>query len=292
VTVFVEPRPADPAFFSPQVAKARRFYLDLNPRSRQGLTVICGGLEHCTADYAIHRRTFAYTSLEYVVRGRGTLRLRGRQHLLKPGSIFSYGPRVPHDIVGDPSDPLVKYFVDFVGSRARSLLTTCYPGTERVGQVFPPDCLSPLFDQMIESGGRAAGNSAALCARLLECLALKAQAATAPVERAHAPAFATYQRCKHHIEVNFLRLSSLRQIAQECQVCCDHLCRLFRRYDNLTPYQFLLRLKMNHAAAELQQPGRLVKQVAAAVGFRDEFHFSRVFRSTLGVSPAKFRTLR
>jgi AraC-like DNA-binding protein len=71
-----------------------------------------------------------------------------------------------------------------------------------------------------------------------------------------------------------------------------YLCRLFRRYDHQTPYQFLLRLKMNLAAERLQNPGVLVKQVAAELGFHDPFHFSRAFKSILGLSPEAFRRLR
>ena len=71
-----------------------------------------------------------------------------------------------------------------------------------------------------------------------------------------------------------------------------YLCRLFRRYDQQTPYQYLMRLKMNAAAERLQDPGALVKQVAAELGFGDPFHFSRVFKSIFGLSPEAFRRLR
>ena len=64
------------------------------------------------------------------------------------------------------------------------------------------------------------------------------------------------------------------------------------RYDNQSPYQFLLRLKMNHAAELLQKSGTLVKQVAEECGFKEPFHFSRVFASVFGVSPTHFRELR
>ena len=49
---------------------------------------------------------------------------------------------------------------------------------------------------------------------------------------------------------------------------------------------------MRHAAERLEQAGVLVKQAAEEVGFADPFHFSRVFRSVLGLSPMAFRNLR
>ena len=67
---------------------------------------------------------------------------------------------------------------------------------------------------------------------------------------------------------------------------------MFACYDHQSPYQFLLRLKMNLAAERLQNPAALVKQVAAELGFADAFHFSRAFKKVLGVSPQGFRRLR
>ena len=59
-----------------------------------------------------------------------------------------------------------------------------------------------------------------------------------------------------------------------------------------SPYQFLLRLKMNAAAEQLAQPGALVKNVAADFGFTNPFHFSRVFKSVFAVLPEMFRKIR
>jgi AraC-like DNA-binding protein len=131
-----------------------------------------------------------------------------------------------------------------------------------------------------------------LCVKLLECLALRIAGASGAGEGHETLAFSSFEQCRQYIERNWLRLVSLRQIADECHVSSAYLCRLFRRYDNQSPYQHLLRLKMNFAADRLRQTGVLVKQVAEEVGFNDPYHFSRVFRSTLGLSPAAFRRLR
>ena len=133
---------------------------------------------------------------------------------------------------------------------------------------------------------------AALCGALLEYLIVKVADSLAPWEARQTPAFDTYQRCRRHIVAHFDRLKSLDQVAQECHVDRAYLCRLFRRYDRQTPYRFLLRQKMSLAAERLQDPGVLVKQVAAELGFDDPFHFSRAFKNTFGVSPEAFRRLR
>jgi AraC-like DNA-binding protein len=284
--------PAPPEFFSTDVARARRFYLDLNPLKKRPLTVVCGGVEHCTPDYQVRRKTFPFYSIEYVLQGLGTLQIQDRTLPLRRGRLFSYGPGIPHRITGDAADPLVKYFVDFSGTHALGLMRACGLPLGGVTEVFPANALQPLMDEIVQAGLQGGRTNAALCAKLLECVALRAAAARSPLAGTETAAFTTYQHCRRYIELHCLRLRTLAQAASECHVTNAYLCRLFQRYDSQSPYQYLLRLKMNQAAEQLRQPGALVKQVAADSGYPDPFHFCRVFTSVFGRSPATFRGLR
>ena len=182
--------------------------------------------------------------------------------------------------------------MDFSGRNATGLLKSCKLAAGSIARVHPASTLVALFDELLESGLNVGRKNAELCAKLLECLAFKITGANAPLKDAETLAFVTYQHCLQHIERYFLRLRTLEEIAEECHTNNSYLCRLFHRYDHQTPYQCLLRLKMNYAAARLQSPGTLVKQVAEEVAFPDPFHFSRVFKNVLGVSPDSFRKLR
>jgi AraC-like DNA-binding protein len=286
------PKTRKPAFFSAQVREARWFYLDLAPPADVPLAVVCGGCEVCQADYAMHRGTFAYTAIEFVAQGRGRLTLARQSCDLLPGSVFSYAPDVAQNITTDPQQPLVKYFVNFTGQRGLDLLRQhgLAPGSR--GRVFAPVEIQDVFERLIENGLKATRYSNQLCATLVEYLIVKIAESLVPGEAAQTPAFATYQRCRQHIQTQHARLKSLGQVARECHVDPAYLCRLFGRYDDQSPYQFLLRLKMNLAAERLQNPAPLVKQVAAELGFADAFHFSRAFKKVLGVSPEGFRRLR
>ena len=283
---------AAPQFFSRQVSEVRRFHLNLKPPKNRPLAVVCGGLEHTARGYAIDRPTFPYYAIEYVARGRGTVRLRNRTHALEPGSLFSYGPGIRQDMTSDPAKPLVKYFVDFTGRQALPLLVSCRLPPGSVAHVLPPAELEGVFDELIRSGLRHSGYAPEICATLLQWLALKIRESSAPLGDAGTLSFGTYQQCRQFIQEHFLRLRSLDQAAQECHVDGAYMCRLFKRYDHVTPYRFLSRLKLNFAADALRQPGALVKQVSEKAGFTDPFHFSRVFKACFGVSPEAFRRLR
>jgi AraC-like DNA-binding protein len=282
----------DPDFISRQVKGAKRFYLDLNPPQRTPLAVVCGGLEHCAPDYAIRRTSFPYFAIEYVVQGRGELTLGDAVSTLKPGVLFAYTPSMPHSIAADPHAPLVKYFIDFAGTRASRILKTCGLEGGTVMQVFPPDCIVAIFEELIDGKAHGGLDGSEFYPKLLECMALKISAVATPPKDAESTAFAAYLKCRSLIERDFLRLKSLEQIAGACGMDAAYICRLFRRFSHQSPYQHLLHLKINYAAAELHKSDILVKDLAAMVGFKDSFHFSRTFRKLLGSSPAKFRNLR
>jgi AraC-like DNA-binding protein len=281
-----------PEYFSPQVSAARRFYLNLTPPKRSPLAIISGGCEHCSSEYEIRRETFPYSSIEYVVRGRGALTLQNRAHSLQPGAVFSYGPGVRQDIIADRPEPPVKYFVDFAGTKSKEILELSQLPAGTVAQILPAHEIQSIFDELIRQGLRGSPRSPELCGKLLECMALEIAQARAPHQGVEMLSFLSYQQCRHHMEMHFHRLNTLREIAQECNLNAAYLCRLFQRYGHQSPYQYLLRLKMNQAAELLPQPGALVKQVAHQTGLADPFHFSRVFKKVFGLSPDTFRRQR
>ena len=93
---------------------------------------------------------------------------------------------------------------------------TCQMPLGSVAQVYPPNTLSSIFDEIIDVGLHGGRYGNRLCRMLLECLIQKIEMASAPFQGAETLAFATYRHCRAHIEKHFLRLRTLEQIALEC----------------------------------------------------------------------------
>lgn len=282
-----ESRP-DPDFFSVRITSARRFSLHLDPATSDRLTVVCGGCEHCAPDYEINRPGFAYYTIEFVAQGAGALDLAGKSYALTPGTLFAYGPDVPHRIVTDRSALLVKYFVSLAGEVALPLLEQYGPAPGSVIFTSSPSDVLALYDELIRTGLRSTAFAPRIAALVLEQLILRIAETSVSHGLAGGPAFSTYLRCRQHIESRWGQIATLEQLAHECQVDPAYVCRLFRRFDHQTPYQYLLRQKMTHAANRLTERGATIKQVAHELGFSDPFHFSRVFRKVMGLPPGQF----
>lgn len=282
----------EPEFFSKQVVQARRFYIEGNPSKDSPVKVVCGGCEHTTPDFIIDRKEFPYYSLEFISKGEGLALLNGKRFDLKPGVIFSYGPRISQFITVKPAHTMVKYFIDFTGSAAKQMLERYVSHVGTAVRTHRPDEITRLLDELIRHGLSDSPYRSLLCSTLFEYLLVRIAETTVTEETELGRGFLTYQVCRQHIKENFIRLNSLQDIADSCNIGSAYLCRLFKKFDTQSPYQCLIHLKMAYAAECLQEPGVLVKEIAFDLGFDDPFHFSRTFKKVFGISPQSFKRLR
>lgn len=84
----------------------------------------------------------------------------------------------------------------------------------------------------------------------------------------------------------------LDDMAANMNVSKRHLNELFRKTYNVTPYTFLINLRMQEAKkCLLKSKVPAIKQIASEVGFRSPSHFIATFHKMVGVSPEQYRKL-
>ncbi|MGG1517105.1 helix-turn-helix transcriptional regulator [Paenibacillus oryzisoli] len=86
--------------------------------------------------------------------------------------------------------------------------------------------------------------------------------------------------------------TGIREMAAMLQVTPRHLNTLFQHAFGLSPYAYLIMLRLRKAKelllSDREQPIRLV---AGRVGFRDLSHFTASFRKRVGLTPDRFRQI-
>lgn len=278
-------RPEASRLLSQQVTGGRYFFLNLAPEPRTPLALAMGGREHCNPDYHVERKSFPFYVLEFVESGRGTARLDGTAHALGPGTVFAYGPTTEYEVSSEPRDPMVKYFVALGGREVRARLKRCGVDVGTARELAAYAEVTSVFEDLVREGQRSGGLASRICAALVELLLLKIEDTATLTPHAREPAREAFLRCKALIDAEAERLSTLHEIATSAGVEASSVCRWFRRYQGTSPYQYLMRRKMNLAAEYLIENGGLVKEAAERVGFADPYHFSRAFKSVHGVAP-------
>src|ERR1700749_2364510 len=85
--------------------------------------------------------------------------------------------------------------------------------------------------------------------------------------------------------------TSLAEIAEACGLSVSHLSRAFHKSTGMPPHAWLLQARVERAKTLLRHNNALLSEIALSCGFADHSHFSRVFRSRVGVAPATWRRL-
>jgi len=99
----------------------------------------------------------------------------------------------------------------------------------------------------------------------------------------------TMESAKEYITANFTRDLSLMEIANHCCVSPFHFSRLFKIFTNSTPHQFLLTIRLHHAAMLLRNTASPIADIAYQSGFNGVEHFTAAFGQKYKCSPARWR---
>lgn len=89
-----------------------------------------------------------------------------------------------------------------------------------------------------------------------------------------------------------LRLSerlTVEQLAGQAKLSTSRFTALFRQTFGQSPYQFVLRMRLQHARDLLRGSTMGLPQIAELCGFSDIHHFSKAFKNSTGHSPAAYR---
>lgn len=82
---------------------------------------------------------------------------------------------------------------------------------------------------------------------------------------------------------------SAQDLGRRLGISGGHLARLFKARTGLTFSEYLARYRIQRAVRLLRDPTIRIGEVADLVGYRDQRHFSALFRRLVGLTPTEFR---
>lgn len=85
---------------------------------------------------------------------------------------------------------------------------------------------------------------------------------------------------------NYLKRDNL---ASKCGLTKYYFLKKFRKIEGVTPYQYILKLKMEKAREIISSGSIQLIDVAYSLGFSDQSHFTNSFRKYFGEPPGSFK---
>lgn len=248
-----------------------------------------GGIYCCGASYYTKREGFSHSILLYTLSGCGKYEYRGKDGMLPAGTILLLDSKFSH-YYGTAEDMSWEFIWMHYEDRGSCSLADYFFEIGMEIQQIPEEEACRFYESMKElSCGLTALCELRVAQKFLQLLGdwgFHNIQSSYPVIRESG---GTVTEAQLYMQENYKKKISLHELAHACAVNQYHLIRLFRKYLGLTPYQYLLRVRISRAKLLLVSTDKTVSQVGEEVGFEDGSTFIAAFRKLTGTTPLQYR---
>jgi AraC family transcriptional regulator of arabinose operon len=226
----------------------------------------------------------------YCTRGRGWCDLEGRRHEIRPGDFAVIPPGGQHSFGANPGQSWAVSWVQALGANLGNFLAEL--GTTTQGPVVPlgEDArLLALFQEVVQALGGCTHARLVYAAQALAHLLGAAIWRRCDAARGEPDVGRKIEQSIAYMQQHLDQPMQVARLAALTNLSPSYYARLFKDRTGCAPIDYFIRLRMEHAGHLLAGTCLSVKEVAAALGYADQFYFSRVFKAVNRVSPSEYR---
>jgi AraC-like DNA-binding protein len=248
--------------------------------------LIATGEFFCTGDYLVRRTTFHSYLIIYVRSGSGEVGFEGKTYTATANDVIFLNCHKPHLYRSTPDWEIL--FIHFDGNSSRQIFELLY---EKYGVVLPlgKSVVVQHYLAMIVDAFKAAKPLpepivSSYIHRVLSELLLHSSFCDPEKKRT-----AMIMDALTYVETNYRGRLSLAMLAAQSNMSPYHFSRIFKLETGFSPYEYIIKTRIDVAKILLKQTGRSVKEIAYEVGFASESHFSKMFLKSVNHTPSEFR---
>lgn len=225
--------------------------------------------------------------LTYVDRGQLTCMVDGKSHLLKQGQMMIFGPNQWHMQYTDLETTARFLTVSFDMESDMEL-----PLQDRVFDLSSTEAvyLKQLLREPeirdIYSNDMIRGNLKLLLLSILRSMGDRRKRLKTPTAMRNEGAIVG--RALQYVADHVYERMSVETVAKETGVSASHLTALFHRQMNLSPGEYIRRVKLEESKSLIRKGQMNFSQIAAALCYSTIHHYSRQFKDHFGITPTEY----
>lgn len=253
-------------------------------------SLVLAGYQRDLAGVSDYIRNYPFYRLGYTTQGKILLNDTKKDYILTGGTFYAFKPGETSTAKSLGNANWHHYILNINGSQAGVLLNNTGLLQQRVITVKDQNAAETIMRAILDESLKSGTNSQQICEHYLKILLLSLPDWLVSINDTRQSDYQTFMKCKNVFDRDFTSLVSIEQIAQSCDISQQHLSRIFKKYLNITPLNYLVKLKMNRAAVFLLETDFSIAQIAQVLSFNDQFYFSKVFKKIYGISPIEYRS--
>ena len=254
------------------------------------------GYEQCEPGHSFGPATRNHYLFHYIISGTGTLMAdnakgetqtysikSGQGFLIFPGQITTY--------IADQNLPWEYVWIEFDGLRVKEALDlTELSVNTPVYHSHSKDLREQLMNEMLYIVHHAKESPFHLIGHLYLFLDYLTQSAKSK-KLVQSSKMSDYyiKEAINYIEQNFQNNITIEDIAAVCGINRSYFGKIFRNSIGRSPQEFLMNYRMVKATELLKLTSLSIAEIGSAVGYENQLHFSRAFKTIYGISPREWR---
>ena len=266
--------PHDVFYVSPTSVDLDGLYIQAN---RAGIVM------RTPEDFLISRDdSYRYNLIHCVLRGRGSVSVRGLTRSVEAGQLFVLAANEGHMYSSDPRDPMGLVWVEFSGGNSSQLVSHILDlgGSVYSGSVFSKVvelCTSVLY-QSKQQGPKISN----VLYQMLMCICDHVEVENKPNS--------INQRILKYIDENIDRRLTLTEVAAEFSYHPAYFSSHFSKTMGVSFAKYVMNRRISHACYLLDTTDWSVERIAQELGFCDISHFIQRFKAHEGMTPIAYRS--
>ena len=254
------------------------------------------GYEQCEPGHSFGPVTRNHYLFHYIISGTGTLMADNAKgetqtYHIKSGQGFLIFPGQINTYFADKTLPWEYVWIEFDGLRVKEALDLT--GLSPNAPVYRPhskDTREQMMNEMLYIIHHARETPFHLIGHLYLFLDYLTQSAkiTVPVQSSKMSDY-YIKEAINYIEQNFQNNITIEDIAAVCGINRSYFGKIFRNSIGRSPQEFLMNYRMVKATELLKLTSLSIAEIGSAVGYENQLHFSRAFKTVYGISPREWR---
>ncbi len=240
---------------------------------------------NCTPAYYTHRDYYDSVMISYTYSGEGELVYDGRTYSLTPETGFIIDCRKPHDY-RTTGDHWEHADLHFWGTRAADLCL-CAATNGLVTFQMGVSVYNHLMEELLDSYTFFSDLRSQYVEDDLSHLFFSILRSAEKDGVSRIPL--TYKYMIRYMDSNYMNDLSLDSLSEMFHVSKFHMSREFRKYTGVSPGEYLITLRANHALLLLAQSDFSVEKIALQSGFGNMSNFIAQIKKRTGMTPSDFR---
>ena len=232
--------------------------------------------------YEINRKNSTINCIEYVESGSGTVHLDATTFHPEGGDAYFLQSRKNQHYYADASDPWKKHFINFSGPLAESL-TEGY-GLSHQSHFVDLDIRDELY-RIIEIGKQNGGDATCELIGILNEIFFKMRAH----QKKASERIGIEYEMKDFLNTQITSKFKMELLCKQVSRSESQSIRIFKKAFGVTPYAYLLSKKIDFSKKLLENTNLSISQIADKLCFADEYYFSNIFKSKVGIAPSVYR---